>query len=61
MKDYDEIINEINEIVKWWYSLNKGYTDLNHLDEVLRRLTGLYYYFNDILADSYKVYLMSLR
>jgi len=59
MKDYDEVIIEINKIVDWWYSLKKGYTDLNHLDEVLRRLTGLYYYFNDIVADSYKVYLMS--
>lgn len=59
MKDYDKIIKEIDDIVNWWYKLEKGYTNLNHLDDVLRRLTALYYYFNDILSDSYKVYLMS--
>jgi hypothetical protein len=59
MKDYEEIINEIDDIVKWWYNLKKGYTDLNNLDDVLRRLTGLYYYLSEIVSDSYKVYLMS--
>lgn len=59
MKNYDEIIKEIDDIVNWWYKLEKGYTNINHLDDVLRRLTALYYYFNDILSDSYKVYLMS--
>lgn len=59
MSNYEETIKEIDSIVKWWYNLAKGYTDINKLEDVLRRLTGLYYYFNEILADSYKIYLMS--
>lgn len=54
-----ETIEQIDKIVSWWLNLKKGYTDLNHLDEVHRKLSGHYYYLSEITADSYKEYLFS--
>jgi len=59
MKEVYATLKEIEEIVDWWYSLNKGYTDLNNLDDVLRRFTGLFYYLTEESAKAYQDYTIS--
>ena len=59
MKDLQETVNKIDEIVSWWLNLEKGYTNISHLDEIHRKLSGYYFYLSEIVADSYKDYLFS--
>ena len=59
MKDLNETLQEITNINDWWYNLQKGYTDMNHLDDVHRRLTGLFFYLSELTAENYKEYLFS--
>lgn len=54
-----ETIKNIDNIVAWWLNLQKGFTDMNSLDEVHRKLSGYYYYLSEIVSDSYRDYLFS--
>ena len=55
----NDTIKQIDDIISWWFNLKKGFTDLNHLDEVHRKLSGHYYYLSEIVSDLYKDYLLS--
>ena len=59
MKDLQETINNIDKIVSWWLELKKGYSDISHLDEVNRKLSGYFYYLSEHVADSNKDYLFA--
>lgn len=57
MKDLTEILNEISKIVGWWYDLEKGYSNITHLDDVHRRLSGLFFFLSEITAENKSEYL----
>jgi len=52
----DEVIKQIDGIVNWWLNLKKGYQNMDHLDEVHRKLTALNYFLADEIKDKYDGY-----
>lgn len=54
-----KLINDINEIVNWWYKLPPDYTALNDIDFKLQRLSGLYYAYTTEVANAYGKHLSS--
>jgi hypothetical protein len=59
MKDLESVLSEIADITLWWYDLKKGYTSISHLDDVHRKLTGLYFFLSELSAEAYRDYSMS--
>ena len=59
MKDLNNTLEEITNITNWWYNLGKGYNSISHLDDVHRKLTGLYFFLSELTAQYYKDYSMS--
>ncbi len=52
-----EILIEIKKIVDWWFKLKKGYSDIDGLLEVNRKLSGYCYYLAELVSENYQDYL----
>ena len=59
MKEINNTLADISKIINWLYNIEKGYSSMENIDDVHRKLTGLYFFLSEITADSYKSYLMS--
>ena len=57
MKDLNETLTEISNIVGWWYNLNKGFTDIGKLDEIHRKLSALFFFLSELTAENKNEYL----
>lgn len=59
----EKTLNDIRKLVDWWFNLKKGYSDIDNLLEINRKLSGYSYYLGELVAENYTDYLFyySLR